>query len=182
MFLHLNPLQELSQCSEEVALIELTQEEFDTLGLSWQKRYTFNDETELFEEILPPPPPPRTIDQAKNEKRMDVENAYNNACNNIAITISNVTVHYPFVAGNRTWNEAVAIQAAYGALPNATPIALEFFGKDGSFTFTSAGAWKNFYNLCVGAYGVHGQTRAQRNAQINNATTIAEVDAITWGV
>lgn len=166
-------------CNEEGAQAILTQSEFDALNVDWSAEYTITDGVVS---KVAPTVPIRTLEQAKAEKRMAVEMAYNDACSNIAITLNNTTVHYPFVAGNRTWNEAVAIQAAYGALPNSTPITLEFFGKDGSFAFTNAGAWKNFYNLCVGAYGVHGQTRAQCNAQINNATTIADVDAIAWSV
>jgi hypothetical protein len=74
IYLQLNPLQMLSVCPEQEAVTSMSEIEFQTLGLSWQKQYEWTGTA--FVEVIPPPPLPPTLEQVKSAKMQELEAAY----------------------------------------------------------------------------------------------------------
>lgn len=127
-----------------------------------------------------PPTEEELLQNAKNTKRMQIETAFNNAVNALPYTLNSVTVTYPMLPGGRTWNEAVALQAGLQGVPDAATINQPIVGNDGVLTFATAAEWRVFYAAMMGQYSVFATNRALKNAAINAATTIAQVEGIVW--
>ena len=175
--LRLNPLNRLAMCDEESAQITLSVIEFDEANIDWSAEYRIENNS-LVKFVTPTPE--RTLDQARAEKRTEIEQAFTNAVNALPYTIAGKTVHYPMLPNSRTWSEAVALQAGLSGLPTTVTINQPFAGTDGIHVFATVADWRTFYAAMMSLYGQHGTNRAIKNSQIVLAQTIPMVDAITW--
>ena len=131
-------------------------------------------------ETIPEPAPPSAaelLQQAKNQKRQENENHFNQSAQNFEFNDGTKTVAFDMTPGGRTWNEFVAQQAGVSTLPDTVPVPT-WVGKNGFFSGKNVGQWKQFYGAAMQWYGTLASLRAQKNLEIESATTVEQVNAI----